>query len=225
MDQGACEGCTAHSLSGALKLSAPWLPFIASQRGLYGGARMVARADEVPSGPLPPLVDTGATPNELYRSLGLVGVRAMGPVASDGRFSDCEPATINAEAGLGAFQLGAQHLLAGPYEITETDEQAAAEDAALALSAGFGVTFAVNGEQLENYNPATPLTVCAGAPDHYVYLLGYERTEALGLVFLAANSWGIGFGMGGYFQCSQHFFRDTSDRYVVHVQPLPSQLH
>jgi hypothetical protein len=105
MDQGAGKfgtgSCWGHGTSAAIAIlrdpstGGPLVPFVPSPKGLYDNGRAVTLAIENPVGDLPPLEDVGTVPAHGLIGLNRFGVRAIEAPTSDGRYSDCEPATIN----------------------------------------------------------------------------------------------------------------------------------
>ena len=66
-----------------------------SPKGIYDDVRCLERATLL-DGSLAPLSDTGIEPSDLIPALSNEGVRAIRAPTSDGRYSDVEPANVNA---------------------------------------------------------------------------------------------------------------------------------
>jgi hypothetical protein len=118
MNQGQTGSCEAHAgskgLVGAFKRQGQELGFIPSPLDLYRGARALDRND-----PTQPLQDVGTEGNSIIRFFQEYGVRPMTALAPDGRFSDCDPSTINDEPKLGDLETDAITRFAGAYSILD----------------------------------------------------------------------------------------------------------
>lgn len=227
-DQGQTGSCTGHATSGAISLTLraggealPWEP---SEAGIYTIARCVSRADDVGLEPLPPLTDDGAEPNEVMRGISEFGVRPSRGPTSDGRNSDAELATINAEPRLDELEEDAIDLLIGEYEINNGPSTPGLVKQAIASGFGVCVGFYVD-TRFEEYSGAGEL----GEPDftdpngggHYVYLVGYRTAADGSLIVHGRNSWGKSWGRFGDFEASQAWLLDAFQIEVLDVRRAP----
>lgn len=200
MDQGNTSACTGHGTSGGIytscKTTGAPLAFVPSQRGIYVNARALDRDDVNVK-----LTDDGAMPNQVARSISEWGVRAMGPLPRDGRYSDCDPANINAEPTQDELELEAQHLLLGWYKIT-SHGKAREDDVCAALAHGWTVgegTFVDTA--FENWIAGDPpMGACnQNDPDgggHWEFYLAYAPDGA-GRKYRKRNSWSRDWGLNG----------------------------
>lgn len=211
MDQGQTGSCTGHAtacaISTALAAAGTPLPFMPSPAGIYTLGRVLGRTS-----PVLPLTDDGAEPNQVMRGISGFGVRAMGPLASDGRYSDAEFATINDEPTLLELEADARAILLGEYSVSTP------EDVALALANKIPVTVAVEADTdaFQNYSGGV-LEPMGTALDHYVTLIGYTTTTA-GLVFTLRNSWSEDWGIRGDAFVSEEAVRQFGDMVAMKVR-------
>lgn len=208
-DQGQTGSCTAHATTAgvATSFSAGGKPlgFVPSMDLLYKATRAYERALATPVGsPLPALRDSGAELADVYTVLGRYGVKAMAEaLTSDGRFSDCEVATVNDEPDVSALIASGQKLVVGPYGVDPStanvsDVLAAAIVAKIPLGTAEFVDTAF--EQLQAGQ-------VAGAPNqsdpngggHATLLTGYRpNPSGVGRQFKLRNSWGASWCDEGY---------------------------
>ena len=212
-DQGQTSSCTGHACSRAINTSFACarqpLPFIVSPMGIYTPARCLERAAFIVDATAEPLGDDGADAQQCSRAVSLFGVCALGlptAMASDGRFSDADPETVNSEPDFDALLKAAKTILIGQEGIASVAE------AKHALARGIGVTLAIYVDRtVDNYQRGdAPL----GAPDksskggwHYIMLDGYRTLEDGTTVFAWANSWGEGWGNDGFGEGDEDWFR------------------
>ncbi len=143
LDQGQTGSCTGHATACAIatEFAARGEPlgFIPSPAEIYRNGRAIDRADVATL-----LTDDGAQPNQVYRAIEEFGVRAIGPMAPDGRNSDADPSTINTEPKWGDLEIESTSLLVGEYEIV-TDGAQRIVDVQTALVAQRPITIAIAG--------------------------------------------------------------------------------
>lgn len=210
MDQGQTGSCTGHAtacaVSTALSAAGTPLPFMPSPKGIYTVGRVLGRTS-----PALNLTDDGAEPNQVMRGISAFGVGPMGPLASDGRYSDAELATINDEPTLLELELAARYLVIGEYSVFTP------EDVALAIANRIPVTVAVEAgtDAFQHYTGGV-LEPMGVALDHYVTLIGYTTTTA-GLVFTMRNSWSEDWGMSGNALVSEDAVRQFGDMVAMKV--------
>ncbi len=219
-DQGQTGSCTGHACAGATfaecQAAGNPLGFAPSPAKWYGNARAIDRVPN-PDGTLPLLEDNGAQPNQAWRAAEEWGVEAMGPAAPDGRNSDADPSTINAEPMLGDLEVEAAELLIGDYEITSTGAQRIT-DMKTALAANHPITVAIAGgsDTFQGYTGGVMGPIGTDL-DHYVFLFGYETDPITGeAIFHGRNSWGD-WGEAGNFRLNEAGAQELGDLVVAAV--------
>jgi hypothetical protein len=196
-DQGPTGSCEGHASSGCTAMvftkqgeALPWIP---SMLDTYTLARCIDRGD--PNGGA--LWDSGTMTSSViaaYADFGISGMRAR---ASDGRFSDCDPATLNAEPDLLQLERDALKLVIGAYQITSVGAQRLADVKAAQVN-GFGVR--IDSFVDTAFEEWTAGSAPFGAPNyadqngggHALYLVGYQGNN-----MIVRNSWGRDWGDGG----------------------------
>ena len=204
LDQGPTSSCGGHGscvgVATALAAKGFPLPFVPSPKGIYDDAREVGRAT-LPDGSLAPLTDDGIDPATLLQSLALNGVRPIQAPTSDGRYSDCEPSTINVPETVAEDEIAQQDLLVGEYMIDPRDAAfpgLLAACIAKGVPVGMGIPATGAFESWgDSYTPGKAPLAGPGdfnAADHWIVCLDY-RTETDGsLSFLIRNSWSEAWG-------------------------------
>ena len=209
-DQGQTGSCVGHSrargiYTARLAAGAP-MPFVPSPVDLYRLARCYERDDWSST-----IADGGSDPVDTIDAAATFGVRPMGPMARDGRFSDAEPETINDMPQFGDLELDREFRLLDDYSITEFG----AERIALvcrALSANIPVCLDVAGGSSAFQSYSSGVLVGSNAPlDHYVILLGYETNPGGTITFEGHNSWGTEWGINGTFQAAESVVLKSGD--------------
>lgn len=226
MDQGATGSCTAHGLCGAMatacsKAGAP-LGFVPSPDQEYKCTRGLARAQgTMPSGGLPSLTDDGAQLADAIEAAAEFGVCPMGVQPSDGRYSDCDPSSINDEPDMAKLEQAATTLVTGAYRIdpaasTASDQIAAALMSGFPIYVGFYVDSA-----FENLTPeqvaTSPNEADPNGGGHAVYLSGYRTNAAGKREFRLTNSWGQSWCDNGQCWVSEEWVHDTWEMWVTDV--------
>lgn len=212
-DQGQSSGCESHSGSfateAAFALAGDPLDFTPSEDDMYKGLRAVERARRTPfGGVLIPLTDDGGMTEDCLTYLGGFGIRPRRITqTSDGRNSDLEIATVNAEPSLLDLEEDAARIIVGPYAVdpgaSDADHQV---QATLAARIPVRIDTFVDGP----FEDWTPSQAPVGAPDenstrgggHAMVIVGY----AAGL-YIVASSWGTNCGTAGYFYASPAWLR------------------
>lgn len=213
LDQGQSSGCTGE---GSVQLLActGLLPWPISGDGLYRDLRCYERPAN-PDGSLPALQDGGAMPSSLIPVLGTVGVRQMGDLAPDGRFSDMDPSTmvprygttgelvpaINREPRLDEEVTESQRMILGPYAIDMSDPALIAAAIAEGYPVGVPVFVDTTFERWgEDANPSTPLRAenwngnDPNGGGHWMCCNAYKIDPVYGYVFSGPQSWGSSWG-------------------------------
>jgi hypothetical protein len=167
-DQGPTGSCTGHAVACAIKAAlGSALSWVPSPGGIYRLGRCVDRVSLSEK-----LTDDGAAPNAVVRGAREWGIHPM--VALADRYSDADPATINAEPTLFELEVDATALVLNPYAILSTGAQRVAE-LRVALSSGFPATIAIeaDGDAFQGYEDGV-LESLGRDLDHYVAVIGYE---------------------------------------------------
>jgi hypothetical protein len=208
LNQTVYSACTGFSNAGAIKTTlgqspATAIDTIPSPLELYTLGRATGRG-----GPPPPAItDTGADPADVISGLSKYGVSGM-PSTSTG---DCTSANINAEPTLGLLEAASLFRLQGAYALDPTSAEFV-QAARQALCLGYAINFAVFVDTaFENWTPAAGPV---GAPDtsdpngggHDLYCDGYTTAADGTTLFRCVNSWGTGWGDGGYFTAGPAFY-------------------
>lgn len=212
-DQGRSSGCEAHSGSfateAAFALAGDPLGFTPSEDDMYKGLRAVERARRTPfGGALVPLQDNGGMTEDCLTYVGGFGIRPRRIAqTSDGRNSDIEIATVNAEPTLYDLESDAERIVVGPYAVDPGASDAEHQvQAALAARIPVRVDTFVDGA----FEDWTPTQSPIGPPNendtrgggHAMVIVGY--TPAL---YIVASSWGTSCGDDGYFYASRAWLR------------------
>lgn len=214
---GACEGhmhacCAATAFAAA---GSP-LPFVPSPAELYRNGRAVDRIPRI-DGTFDPLVDEGAYTSSVTRAMQTFGVRAMGPMAPDGRYSDADPSNINDEPGLLDVEEELPHVPIGERAIADCSTGRSVEAvmadirAALAskMPVGFG-TFVDSA--FMNWTPGDgPFGACdlhdPNGGGHAISILAANSDGT----FIVRNSWSRDWGASGDIYVTSAFLQQISD--------------
>ena len=210
-NSGSCEGnATAGAIYCALAAAGSPIPWTPSQDGIYRLGRAI---DRVPDehGNLSPLTDTGAMTSQVIRGIAEWGIRPMGALASDGRYSDVELATVNDEPSLTEIEADAHHVIIGAYAITSWGKQKS-DDVAACVSAGVPVVLAIAGgsQAFQAYSGGVLGTLNAPL-DHAVFVVGYTTNADGSRVYTVRNSWGQSFGESGNVRISEDCLYQCGD--------------
>ncbi len=185
------------------------LPFTPSMADMY----RIVLAEEL-GDPMAPLQDIGSDPGDTIDAATSFGVRPWGPMASDGRYSDADPATITRRARLTDLLTDSEYRLSGDYEIPTVGVSRLAAVCA-ALDAGHPVTVDVSasGHAFQRYSGGI-LQDDGGPLDHYTCIMGYNIQITGQLVFHVDNSWGTDWGNAGSFDAAESVILAASDLIV-----------
>lgn len=218
-DQGQTSSCTGHATSGALATTfaangAP-LPYVPSMKGIYHGGLAIDRVPENDSDPLPPFTDDGAAANQVLRGINEFGIRPMGKASPDGRFSDCDPKTINHEDDFG--ELEREIPVIGSYRV-DSRGKAFVEDVVHAIVNGSGVTFAtLVSKAVEDWTTKKGPIGRITKPDgwHYLFAFGYWTRPDGSRIIRFRNSWNATWGDRGNGEGDEAFMSGWRDTYVT----------
>jgi hypothetical protein len=208
-DQGGTSSCVGHARARGLYVAAAAqgspLPFIPSPVDLYRLALCYERGDW-----RTPLRDNGCDPVDTLDGAHEWGIRAIGPMARDGRYSDADPATITNNPTLADLRAARFARIADDSQLSIMNP---VQDAMAALAEGRPVCIDVPGGSVawQAYGPSSaPLLGIPDPTDHYVVLLGYW-VDAGGVFFIGHNSWGTTWGKGGAFVADSSVVRRAFD--------------
>lgn len=229
-DQGQSGSCWGHGTSRALvqacRLAGKPLPFVPSQDDLYRLARALMRAHE-PAG-LGKLTDSGTDPVIGNQVFSIFGVKAMRvAVTSDGRYSDCEAATLNDEPVLEDIAADAHHIIVGDYGITSTGRQRVL-DLRKALAVGpicLGFFCDMGFERWKRGDAPYGAPVNPNDPDgggHWIVIDGYDTRQDGSTVFIPANSWSESWGDHGRCLVLEDFMLDPQVSDITAYVEVPS---
>jgi hypothetical protein len=216
-DFGCCEG-TSSSGATVTRFAARGTPlgYIPSQNGLYVPARAFDRAQEHPSGELPPLRDVGTETNSVIRVISEVGIVPMGPSPA-GLFCDVTRANVNEEIDLGDLERAGTSLIIGAYQINSSGPQKLQDIKDCIVS---GVPVRVDSFVDMRFEDWQKGQAPIGAPDysdpqgggHALYAIGFA-----GNAVVVRNSWGESWGDGGNILVSPAWIAQC-DAYAWDVQ-------
>lgn len=232
VDQGPTGSCEAHAASKTLaavftKAGIP-LGFIPSMNDLYK-CRVFDRANDAQ-----PLQDVGTMGNSVIRWFQEYGVRPMGPRPADGRFSDCDPTTLQQEPDLAALEQDSNCKLVGAYSIYETS-QSDLVGAYMQNLCAFGPipTASFVDSAVMQWQMGMPPIDSVDQDDpqgggHKYVIAGWSgylngklvpaNTPGATRVWLLDNSWGAGWGNAGVGLVTDNFLSLTTEREVYNCR-------
>jgi hypothetical protein len=207
-DQDGTGSCMGHGTAGAITttLASRGAPLRrpASPRLIYTLGRAV---DRVGSGV--PLRDVGATPNAVFRAIGLWGAALEdevegGRAATDPDYARWLAEHVDDEPMLGELQASDDRPVVGCNRLYEVGS--ALRDAVVAsLDAGYAVMAAVDaGGPLFQSHAGGVLRPEGSVPNHWVYFTAQRLLAGERLIFMR-NSWGLGWGEGGCAWCGEDY--------------------
>lgn len=215
-NQGNTGSCTAHSTSAAvviaLAATGHSLGFVPSMDLLYKATRGYERALVTPAGQsLPVLTDGGAELSDVYEILGRYGVAPMAEQrTSDGRYSDVEVASVNAEPNASLLYAAQSRLVVGPYGVDPSSPNVSDVLAAGIVSgvpigsAGF-VSSAFMRLQAGQVAGAQNQSDPAGGGHATVFTAYRPDPSGTGRQFKLRNSWSDAWGDAGYIWVNEAF--------------------
>lgn len=212
-DQGQTGSCVGHSrargIFTARAAAGHPLTFVPSPVDLYRLARCYERDNWAD-----PIADEGSDPVDTIDAAATFGVRPMGPMAQDGRYSDAEPATVNDMPGFGDLEIDREFRLLDDYQIKDFGTSRI-QLVKRAIAAKLPVCLDVAGgsKQFQNYGGGV-LHGDNSQLDHYVILLGYQTNADGTTTFEGHNSWGLDWGMIGAFLADESLVQKSSDLIV-----------
>jgi hypothetical protein len=201
-DQLGTGSCVGQAIARAAHIRAALLsrpiPF-PSALAIYANARSY------------PLIDEGCRPRDAMR-----GIQDYGLVSED--VWPFEESRVDITLPWDVVQSGSGAKLEGYYRLW-TQGEALAMSVRVALSNGYPVIF---GQDVDDdfYNYTGGILGAFRGPSqggHMTTLIGYDETS-----FLAVNSWGDQWGMGGFYRVSAERLTDpnvSSDFYAIELPP------
>lgn len=224
LDQGPTSACVGHAIAASIFTSLGAqrmpIPFVPSPKGIYTGARCMDRGSPAP----PALQDEGSDPDSAQLWIEQFGVSFLKGTTSDGRFSDCEPDTINDEPKLGELEDEATFEIEGQYSLPKTDPNFETL-VKTAIANGYAVNFATFVDTaFENWTPDVAPSV--GAPDyndrqgggHDLYADSYWPDANGNLLLGIGNSWGDMPGDNGFWIGNSDFLQSWTNVFVMKVR-------
>jgi hypothetical protein len=171
----------------------------------YSLGRASALPDQVT-----PLADSGSQPSRIFQAYRQWGF-------CDETTWPWDVSQINQRPRWSMLTDGSNHLLAGYKWITSTGENRVL-DVAAALTVGYFPTLKIAADEAVT-NPGSlidgPIVNSRG--DHYVVLVGYDASEKR---FRLLNSWGAGWGDGGFAWISAGRIADPSTGAVAYIETV-----
>jgi len=167
---------------------------------LYRLTRCVERAASNSFGELPPLTDSGASPDDVlavaHRYGVMTSLEECGEPGPSDDLSAYEDNHVNDEPTVDELELDAGFKLVGGFDITATGQQRL-HDVTDALAAGYAVGCAVYAEDMrfQGYSSGVMPDPPAGRRcDHWIYLVGAFADATGAPVFCLVNSWSTSWG-------------------------------
>lgn len=171
----SCGIVAANGFAVAMRAAKP-IGIVPSPKGIYDELRAVDRVMG-PDGRLSDMTDDGSDPLTLTVVLPKAGVRAMRNPTSDGRFSDCEPASINAPETLAEDEEALKVCVAGEHAIDPREGDFLPMVAA-SIASGRPVLVGIEAtDDFERWAPNMAAPLASGASftraDHGVLVVAY----------------------------------------------------
>jgi len=206
-DQGPSNSCVGQALSTSVYVRAALTGILVSRpsaKAIYDVARLVDSPNV--------LVDDGCRPRAA-----ILGAQEYGFVAEE-RWP-LTASNVNVPPPLDVFRAGVGAMLAAYYRV---GDGGVATLLRVALSKGFIPIFAMDVDQAYlDYGGADVYSALTGPRlgSHMQALLGYGPGY-----FLAANSWGSGWGAGGYVLIAPELFETRAVRDVLVPTVIPTKV-
>jgi hypothetical protein len=223
LNQGPTSACSFHSAGAAafttFAASGKPLSWVPSPKAGYRNGRLIDLTPN-PDGSYT-LADDGAQPNMVFRAANEFGIEPMRGPTSDGRNSDCEPATVNEVPKLGDLEVEARSLIVGQYGIYSQGPQRVLELRAALARRPVCIALDASSAMFNNYRGGVLPALGTGL-DHYVMLIGARPTPSGLWKFEGLNSWSEGWGEGGFFWLSEDAVQQLGDLVVADFQMVKS---
>lgn len=216
-NQGDTSSCTGHGTSTGMyttyKANGAELPFIPSMRGIYLNGLSLARASVHDD-----LQDVGCSPALIKLGIDEYGIRKMGALAQDGRFSDCDPRTLLREVALDELEEESLTLSFGDYmipsaDVSGLDATVAALRLVLASKCAVGSGSFVD-TAFMNWSSDAPKDACDTSDPrgglHWMCFTGYKTLPNGKTAFKKRNSWGD-WCLQGNIWVSEDYIRSEMD--------------
>jgi hypothetical protein len=199
-DQDGVGQCVGRAIASALftvlssKGAAPIAPF--SARALYWLARAIDRADMYLTGTLPPVTDSGCSPNQAIRAAALYGLASMYEIEGDGLV--CDPANANTELKAGEIIACDARRPLVQWTAVEDGDPTKISQVLQAMTTGHPVAFAMEADDaFQAYDGKQMLSYSGQNQNHMQYAVGYMKQPDGTYAILQVNSWSASWGMGG----------------------------
>ena len=229
---GSCTGhgtaqalyTTTAAIASILSIGAP-LGFVPSPAGIYTPTRCLERSPDPATRLLPPLTDSGAMPTDIITCLGLIGVRPIGPMAPDGRFSDVTVANVNDEPDLYALEQSGMKIETGSYRLDETapnvfDQIITCIASGVSVGIGFFCDTVFMNWNFSSDGPIDTVDVMdTQGGGHWVSFDAYDTTSSGAYVLGGPNSWGTAWGIRGRFEVTENWFRKAVSDAIPFANP------
>lgn len=214
-DQTSTSACTGMAEAGSTMTRAvvAGTP-VARKLSFLDAYRNGRRIDTIqPDGTFAPLVDDGAIPEQVTRGCSILGICPYDLLPND-------PARVNDEPSFEEREQGLRYVVRGIYGLQRVDVEQGVQNA---LSAGFPVKLgSLVDTAMEEWSggdplgPADPSRILGG---HAMYVCGFAPWSG-GIEYILANSWGTGYGEGGFLRVNGLWLRQASDIEVVDATVL-----
>ncbi len=212
-DQKNTESCVGQAIGSGLDCRLSKLGFAraeSSSAAIYKMALGKNRTD-----PKTPLIDDGCWPRDAMSAIAEIGV----PSAADVPF---DPATITEELAWDAFQAASKFIVFQWFKIFATGASRA-DEVANTIAQGYPVVCGITLDPaFYQYQGGTIMQWGAEKKGgHMVMICGYRTRSDGRREFLFLNSWGTGWGEGGFFWVHEDALGSSrvSDVYALVVSP------
>ena len=198
---GECTGYgTKDGIATTMAKAGHPLPGYFAALPIYRMTRAIERAAYAGAGALPPLTDSGASPDDVLhvaQTFGLTTSAAeCGEAGPSDTLSQYEDTHVNDEPVAEEFIQSSAFRVIGGFDIVSTGAQRVA-DVAQALAAGYAVGISVYAAdaRFQNYvGGVMPDPPAGSGCDHWNYLAGAFLDATGAPIFVGVNSWTAQFG-------------------------------
>lgn len=224
-DQGPTSSCVGHGTSQGLYTSFAAqgnpLGFVPSPLAIYQLARIMGF-----SAPTTPLQDTGAQPFFLVQGINQYGIRAMGPLSSDGRNSDVTSANVNTKPLLSQLEEEGLNIVTGEYRVDPGDSTMI-EQICTCITQGIAVGFGFQvDDTFENWiptrGPMNTYDLKTYRGGHWVCFTSFDGFDPLApekTVLRGPNQWNRSWGSNGHFEVTGNWAKQT----LIDIYPFVAQ--
>ena len=200
---GACSGYgTKDAIATSLSKSGHVLPGYLAALPLYRATRCLERAGACLDPATNPLVDSGASPDDVCKVMSSFGAQTTldecGLAGPCDALSQYENEHVNDEPTLHEFEMSDKFKVAGAFDIVSIGSQRIIE-VATALASGYAVGISVYAadDRFQSYTGGVmPNPPSREQCDHWNYLVGLYLDATQTPIFVGVNSWTTGWGQG-----------------------------